>query len=102
MAAIVLGGLHNPPFQIYQSGGFEVYYADAIATTDDILTELIKCCDKLTKLAITNQSFGMQNLTISRAALKCCKDTNQKVIDLYSAIRDIRREQLRGKRGTNK
>ena len=45
---------------------------------------------------LTIQSIVMLNKNMLTSLIKCCQDNTLKIGELYSAIRDIRQQQLRG------
>ena len=78
---------------------------NSIITRDDTIDDLLKfmqeCCAKLTSIGLANETMNMQMLAILRSLFKKCEKQEGKLNNLYSAIRDIRKEQLRGRRNLN-
>lgn len=77
------------PYTIQQSGLYGTWVTNVLATTDEII-------DKLDDL----QALVVLNIGLTRQLLRCCKTNTVAIKEsrefLYSAIRDLRRELLRG------
>lgn len=71
--------------------------------TNGVSLELLyACCQNLQQTVLINQTTVKSVLNSVRAIKKCCDENSQGIRNLYSAIRDIRKEQLRGRRSLEK
>lgn len=73
------------------------------ATNEGVtLQDVLDCCQKLILIGHTNETMNFQLLRFTRSVKKTVDENTKRLNNLYSAIRDIRKEQLRGRRDPKK